>query len=238
VAPLAVCGWQALAGGRPMSRVFGAGSDALFVSLRIAGAAAALAVVLAVLRVLCWPEMRAKAINGAALLLLAVPGSFVAAAFLALQVRLQGAASALHAAQLAAALPLAILALSYVARFIYAPLRLVEEGLAALSPEMFEAAALSGHGRFSRAAAVAVPLVATHIAAGAALVFVLVLGDIAIADKLAPPGKVPATVWLFQQQHLGYDEAVFGLSLLLGAVVAAALLVAGVAVGWLRKAGS
>jgi len=238
VAPLAVCGWQALAGGRPMSRVFGAGSDALFVSLRIAGAAAALAVVLALLRAMCWPEMRAKAINGAALLLLAVPGSFLAAAFLALQLRLQAAANALHAEQLAAALPLAILALSYAVRFLYAPLRLVEEGLAALSPEMFEAAALAGHGRLSRAAAVAVPLVATHIAAGAGLVFVLVLGDIALADKLAPPGKVPATVWLFQQQHLGYDEAVFGLSLLLGAVVAAALLVAGIAVGLLRRAWS
>jgi len=236
VAPLAVCGWQALAGGKPMSGVFGAGSGALFVSLRMAGAAAALAVVLAVLRVLCWPEMRAKALNGAALFLLAVPGSFLAAAFLALQVRLQAAANAVYAEQLAAALPLAILAVSYVARFVYVPLRLVEEGLAALDPEMFDAAALAGHGRLSRAAAVAVPLVASHIAAGAALVFVLVLGDIAIADKLAPPGTVPATVWLFQQQHLGYDEAVFGLSLLLGAVVAAALLAAGVAVGLLSRA--
>jgi len=236
VAPLAVCGWQALSGGRPMSRVFGAGSDALFVSLRIAGAAAALAVVLAMLRVVCWPEMRTKAINGAALFLLAVPGSFLAAAFLALQVQLQAAANALHAGQLAAALPLAILVLSYVARLLYAPLRLVEEGLAALDPEMFDAAALAGHGRLSRAAAVAVPLVAMHIAAGSGLVFVLVLGDIALADKLAPPGKVPATVWLFQQQHLGYDEAVFGLSLLLGAVVAAALLAAGLAVGLLGRA--
>jgi ABC-type Fe3+ transport system permease subunit len=180
--------------------------------------------------------MRAKALNGAALFLLAVPGSFLAAAFLALQVRLQAAANAVYAEQLAAALPLAILAVSYVARFVYVPLRLVEEGLAALDPEMFDAAALAGHGRLSRAAAVAVPLVASHIAAGAALVFVLVLGDIAIADKLAPPGTVPATVWLFQQQHLGYDEAVFGLSLLLGAVVAAALLAAGVAVGLLSRA--
>ncbi|MGD0091869.1 MAG: ABC transporter permease subunit [Planctomycetota bacterium] len=236
VLPLAVCGWQAWAGGKPMSLVFSAGSSALVVSLRIAGAAAALAVVLVLLRTVCWPEMRVRAINGAALFLLAVPGSFLAAACLASQVELQKAARAVDAGQLAAALPLAILALSYAARFLYAPLRLVEEGLAALNPGMFEAAALAGHGRLSRAVAVAVPLVATHIAAGAALVFVLVLGDIAIADKLHPPGYAPATVWLFQMQHLGYDEAVFGLSLLLGAVAAAALLAAGLAVGWLSKA--
>lgn len=233
--PLAVCGGQALTGGKPMSAVFGAGSEALGVSLRLAGSAALLAVLAGLLRTLFWPEMRARALNGAGLVLLAVPGSYLAAAGLALQVELQTAALAVDAEELAAVLPAAILALGYVARFLYVPLRLVEEGLAALDPEMLEAAALAGHGRLSRAVAVALPLVATHLAAAAALVFVLVLGDIAIADKLAPPGHTPATVWLFQQQHLGYDEAVFGLSLLLGAAVTAALLAAGVAVGALSK---
>jgi iron(III) transport system permease protein len=224
--PMLVCGYQAFCGGRPMSRVFGAGSEALGVSLRLAGAASLLAVFVAVLRAVLWPEVRARAVTIAALFLLAVPGSFLAGAFLAMQIGLTkwldlGPDSAL---------PAAVLACSYVARFIYVPLRLVEEGLAALDPEMLDAAALSGHARLSRGVSIALPLVAAHVAAAAALVFVLVLGEVALADKLAPPGKIPATVWLFQQQHLGYDEAVFGLSLLLGATVAAVLAAAGVVV--------
>ena len=232
--PMLVCLQQALAGGKPMTRVFGAGSEALLVSLRLAGAAAALAAVLAVLRAVLWPEMRARALNAAALFLLAAPGSFLAAAVLAVQVSCTGTLTPYEGNALAeavlAGLPAAALTFGYVVRFIYLPLRLVEEGLAGLDPEMLDAAALSGHGRISRGVAIALPLVAAHVAAAAALVFVLVLGEVAMADKLHPPGVTPATVWLFQQQHLGYDEAVFGLSLLLGAVAAAALLVAGLLV--------
>ncbi|MCY3021787.1 MAG: hypothetical protein NTW87_22480 [Planctomycetota bacterium] len=223
--PMCVCLLQTLTGGRPMSTVFGAGSDALLTSVRLAGAATLLAVFVAVLRAVLWPQARVQPLNTAGLFLLAVPGSFLAAALLTAQLQLT---QCMPVQTFAAIIPPLILTLGYLARFIYVPLRLVEEGLAALDPDLFDAAALAGQNRLARGISIALPLVVPHIAAAAALVFVLSLGEVAIADKLHPPGVTPATVWLFQQQHLGYDEAVFGLSLLLGAVVAAVLLAAGI----------
>ncbi|HEY3319731.1 MAG TPA: hypothetical protein VGP72_04570 [Planctomycetota bacterium] len=230
--PLLVCLVQVLRGGRPMSAVFGAGTDALQVSVRMAGAAALLSIVLGILRLVFWPQSRARPINAACLILLTVPGSFLAAAFLSIQLNLTKWLMPGGESTLASALPAAILTVGYVARFSYIPLRLVDEGLAALDPDLMNAAAVAGHGRLSRAVSVALPLLGPHLAAGAALVLVLGLGEVAMADRLAAPGAVPATVWLFQQQHMGYDEAVFGLSLLLGALSAACLLLA----GWVASA--
>jgi ABC-type Fe3+ transport system permease subunit len=51
----------------------------------------------------------------------------------------------------------------------------------------------------------------------------LVLGEVSITATLASPGAEPATLWLFNQQHMGYDESVFALSLLLGLVSAGAV---------------
>lgn len=223
--PMLVCGVQALSNQKSLSRVFGVGVDALGVSLRLAGAAAILAGLAAVFRLLVWPEMRARAVNAAALILLAAPGIFVAAALLNVRMVLGPAVPS----GLAAAWPAAVLALGYLVRFIYLPLRLVEEGLAALDPELLEAAALAGHGRLSRGAAIALPLLLPHLAAALALVFILSLGEVPIAATLSSPGLDPATLWLFQQQHQGYDENVFGLSLLLGGVAALVLLLAGLA---------
>lgn len=233
--PMLVCAWQAQHGAKPMSQVFGAGSDSLLITARMAGAATLLAAIAAVLRLVFWPETRAPAVNTAGLFLLAIPGSFLAAALLAMQLYATEKLSPETgtpghlASVLLTAIPASILAFGYLVRFLYVPLRLVEEGLAALDPDLLDAAALAGHGRISRGISIALPLVAPHLAAASALVFILALGEVPMAVRLAPPGQVPATVWLFQQQHLGYDEAVFGLSLLLGGVAAGTLLICGLA---------
>jgi iron(III) transport system permease protein len=233
--PMGVCLLQALNSQKPMSAVFGAGTDAMVVTLRVAGAAAALSIIVAIIRLIIWPEKRAPIVNSAALLLLAVPGSFLAAALLEEQIRATALARNLQVNALVSVIPVVVLSFGYLVRFLYVPLRLVEEGVATLDGELLDAAALAGHGRVSRAVSIALPLVAPHIAAGAALVFILALGEVAMASKLAPPGMMPATVWLFNQQHMGYDEAVFGLSLLLGVLAAGALILAGFVAALLLK---
>jgi len=235
--PMSVCFIQAQNTAKPLSHVFGAGKDALGASLRMAAAAAVLSVIVAIGRLVLWPETRTRALNLAGLFLLAIPGSFLAAALLTIQMALtDGMTSASgEVSTFAAALPAATLAFAFVIRFLYVPLRLVEEGLAALDPDLLDAAALSGHGRIARAVTIALPLILPHIAAATALVFVFSLGEVPMTSRLAPPGLIPATVWLFQQQHLGYDEAVFALSLLLGGVVAGALFLGATAMGFLAK---
>ena len=235
VVPLAACMLGAFSGGQPMSRIYGLGSESLGITLRLAGAAAVISLLAGMARLIAWPETRARALNAAGLFFLAIPGSFLAAGLLAVQNAGVGWARALNAEVLGAVLPAAVLALGYTLRFIYLPMRLVEEGLSALDPDLLDAAALAGHGRLSRAVSIAFPLVLSHLAAGMALVFILSLGEIPIADKLHSPGVTPATIWLFQQQHLGYDESVFGLSLLLGGMAAGALFAAGLAAALFMK---
>lgn len=212
---------------QPLSQSFKAGLDSLGSTFRLAGAATLLSILVAVLRLVVWPDTRNPALNAAGLFLLAVPGSFLAAALL--EIYTTSAPLLKHLPlNVSAALPTAMLTLGYLMRFIYLPLRLVEEGLAGIDPDMMDAAAMAGHGRISRAVTIALPLLGSHIAAAAALVFILSLGELPIADRLHPPGVTPAMVWLFQQQHMGYDETVFGLSLLLGVVAAVTLLASGI----------
>ena len=217
--PMLACVYGALNGTQPMSHVFSAGSDAVSVTVRLAGSAALLSLLVAILRLMAWPETRARPINAMGLFLLTIPGSFLAAALLTVQTDFLPH----NSERMAAVLPVAMLAAGYVLRFIYIPLRLMEEGLAGLDPDLLAAAALSGHGRISRAITIAMPLVLPHLAAAGALVFILSIGEVPIADRLHSPGVTPAAIWLFQQQHLGYDESVFGLSLLLGTLTVAVL---------------
>jgi ABC-type Fe3+ transport system permease subunit len=233
--PLLGCFWGVQNSGKSFSPTAVA-TDAMLTSLRVAGAVALLAVLLGILRVLAWPDRRSWPLNTAALCLLAIPGSFLAAAIFSLQMYAGRNAIATGSERLAQILPGAFLGLGLLVRFIYIPLRLVEEGLASLDREMLESAALAGHGRISRAIAVALPLILPHIAAASALVFILALGEVPLCDRLTPPGVTMATVWLFQQQHMGYDEAVLGLSLLMGSVCAGTLLVTGVFAALARKA--
>jgi ABC-type Fe3+ transport system permease subunit len=206
-----------------MSSVFTAGSDALGITLRLSLAAAFLAVVFAGLRVALWPRQNTRVINWVALLLLCVPGSFLGAGLLALQIELHTAFAA------------AVLSLGYLLRFLYVPLRLVEEGLDAIPEHTLDAARLVSPSRFHLAATVALPLCAAHLLSGGLLVFLFAMSDTALPSKLAPPGAVPATVWLFQQQHLGYDEAVFGLSALLGAVAFGSILLTALVLAFLTR---
>lgn len=208
-------------------RGFEAGFAPLANSLRLAAAAAVLATLLGAVRVILWPQTSAWPLRGAGLLLLIVPGALLAGGLrsfgLAAGAFVDGAGAAGEALEMLT--PAAgLLMLGYLVRFVYLPLRLAEEGLRGLDPSLLESAELSGHGAASRGLGIALPLVWRHLLAAAALVFVLVLGELILAHHLAPPGIWPATVWLFNQQHNGYIQEVFGLCLMLGAAAFLALL--------------
>jgi ABC-type Fe3+ transport system permease subunit len=186
--------------------------------------------VLGAARVACWPRETARPLVWAGLLLLAIPGSFLAGGLLAVEggVRSWGASGAWA---LSGSL---VLAGGWLLRFLYLPLRLAEEGLRSLDPALLEAAELTGHGRLARGLGVALPLAWRHLLAAGGLVFVLALGELPLADKLSPPGAVPLSVWLFNQQHYGYTEAVFALSLLAGVAAVLGLALA-VGLAWLAR---
>ncbi|HLX63864.1 MAG TPA: ABC transporter permease subunit [Planctomycetota bacterium] len=225
--PMLACLRGVISAGKPLSYAFDAGAESLLLSARLATAAVMIGCGAAAMRILLWPEQRAGALNAASVFVLAVPGSFLAAALLTLQINAQNLAPSVDKnAQAPAVLawvfnqPQAWLACAFALRFLYVPLRLAEEALASIDPALMESAAMLGRGWWGRAGNVALPLSLGHLAAAAALVFTLALGEVPLAAVLAPPGAVPATIWLFNQQHMGYDESVFALSLLLGAVSA------------------
>ena len=214
ILPLAGCLTGACSGKKAFAEIFGAGLPALVVSLRLAGAAALAALVAGALRVACWPANSAAPLSWTGLLLLAVPGSFLAAGLLSADLQRMEVCAGLGAAGewLNRTAPGGLLlAFGYLLRFLYLPLRLADEGLRSLDPALLDAAELAGHSRFSRGLSVGLPLVWPHLLAAAGLVFVLSMGELPVSDRLAPPGAVPVSVWLFQEQHLGYSEAVFAL---------------------------
>jgi ABC-type Fe3+ transport system permease subunit len=201
---------------RSLGAAVGAGLPALWVSLRLAASVALLAVLAGALRTVCWPRTTARPLLWAGLLLLAVPGSFLAGGLLAAE----------SEARAWVTLGSLMLAWGGVLRFAYLPLRLAEEGLRSLDPALLEAAELAGHSRVACGLGIALPLVWRHLLAAGGLVFVLMLGELPLADQLSPPGAVPLSVWLFNQQHYGYSEAVFALSLLAGVASVLALALA------------
>jgi putative spermidine/putrescine transport system permease protein len=211
--PMLACLSGVLRSAKPLSASFDAGAGSLVLSARLAAAAVVLGSLAALARIVFWPDRPARAFNAAALLLLAIPGGFLAAALLTLQVKTQAAAVVNPS--------LAWLALGFALRFLFVPLLLAEGAIASQDPALLENAAALGQAPLARAFSVTVPLALGHLAAAAALVFTLAMGEVAIAATLAPPGAVPATIWLFNQQHMGYDESVFALSALLGGVTAA-----------------
>ncbi|MCW8130837.1 MAG: iron ABC transporter permease [Planctomycetota bacterium] len=238
VFPLAGCVVGVMDSAVSWSHAFKAGLEPLGVSLRLSIAAAIVAMLLAAARIVLWPNMRARTLNVAGLLVLVVPGTFLASGLLNL-----GTGLAMHASGpfewVAQAMPAGMLmAFGYVLRFVYIPMRLAEEGLRTLDPATLETAELAGQSGLMQGLGVALPQLWGHLLAAEMLVFVLALGDLPVSDTLAPPGAVPVSVWLFQQQHLGYTEAVFGLSLLVGAAAAAGLLGSGLLGTALRKLGT
>jgi len=211
--------WSAAARGWPY----------LAVSLRLAAGVALLAVLGGALRVVLWPQMRAAPLCWAGLLLLVLPGAFVASGFLTLQFKAgEWNVSWFSTSSL-------VLSMGYLLRFMYLPLRLAEEGLVGLSPAMLESAELAGHGRFSRGLTVALPLVWPHLLAAGALVFVFVLGELPLSYRLAPPGQTPVCLWLFNLQHYNYTESVFVLCLMLGGTVLVGLLGVASLSAWRRR---
>lgn len=231
--PMIACLRGVLSSGKPLSFAFDAGAESLLLSARLAAAAVLLGCAAGVARLVCWPDRRADALNFAGVLVLAVPGAFVAASLFTIQINAQHAAASGFGKLLNQ--PLAWLACGFALRFLYVPLRLTEEAAASIPPALLESAAVLGQNSFRRAVSVALPLSLGHLAAAAALIFTLTLGEVAIAATLAPPGAVPATIWLFNQQHMGYDESVFALSLLLGAVSAVAIGIGALGAKWAAR---
>lgn len=239
--PLAGCAAGVIGGHASWTHAFKAGFEPLGVSLRLSLAAAIVAMLVAAARIAVWPNMRARPLNAASLLLLVIPGSFLAGGLMGLDVGISQQLESTGAAGqwLANAMPAGMLmAFGYVLRFVYLPLRLAEEGLRTLDPATLEAAELAGQPGLAQGLGVALPQLWGHLLAAEALVFVLALGELPVSDKLAPPGAVPVSVWLFQQQHLGYTEAVFGLSLLVGIAAGIGLFGAGILGAALRKWGT
>ncbi|MEI6235376.1 MAG: hypothetical protein WCT04_20155 [Planctomycetota bacterium] len=222
--PMLSCMHGVLSSGKALSVSFDAGAESLGLSARLAAAAVLIAVGMAAARIVFWPETRAHAVTSAGLFLLAIPGTFLGVALFSLQLDATSILSGLQQ-------PLAWMAAGLALRFLYVPLRLADEAVASIDPSILESAALLGHGRTSKAMGVVLPLSSGHLAAAAALVFALVLGEVPVASILAPPGAAPATIWLFGQQHMGYDESVFALSLLLGVTTAVVIALG----AWLGK---
>ena len=225
--PMAACASGIRPGPTGWPETFLVSADALGLSVRLAGAVALLSALVGIARLLSWPDARTRPLNAAGLFLLAIPGSFLAAAIFTLQLSAEDFAAGMEWDRLAALIPAASLGLALLARFIYVPLRLIDEGIAALDSELLDVAALSGHGRLSTGVSIVLPLLLPHLAAATALVFILALGEIPLADRLSPPGAMTAMVWLFGQQHMAYDAKVFALSFLMGAVSGGMLLLAG-----------
>lgn len=232
VIPMLGCAAGAFGTRMPLSPAIQEGWPFLAVSLRLATGVALLAVLAGALRVVVWPRMAVPALHCSGLLLLALPGSFVAAGLFAIQL---GAREwdipRLSASSL-------VLSLGYLLRFIYLPLRLTEEGLRGIDPAMLESAELAGHPRLSQGLSIALPMVWPHLLAAGALVFVFVLGELPLSQRLAPPGQTPVCLWLFNLQHYGYTERVFTLCLMLGLVVLLGLLCAAGFTVWRKREAS
>ena len=223
VVPIAGCVIPVLQSSMPFTRTFGPGLNALGDSARLASAGALFVWAFTAARVVFWPTLTSHWLGTASLFLLVVPGCFLASGLLTLMAWDHNGPGLIPG--------IAWLALGYSLRFLYLPLRLTEEGLRTLDPALFEAAALAGHSRLSQGLNIALPLVSRHCFAGAALAWVLAFGELPLSVRLHPPGVTPAAVWLFDQQHYGYTEDVFALSLLSG-LTAALLLFGG---GWLAS---
>ena len=226
--PMLACLYGVVSSGKALSVSFDAGAASLGLSVRLAAAAVLLACGLAALRVLIRGDRRSQAVRIASVFLLAIPGSFLGVSILSLQIDATSALPFLR-------VPLLWVALGFALRFLYVPMRLADEARASIDSALIESAALLGHGRWSRAASVVLPLSMGHLTAAAALVFALALGEVPVASILAPPGSIPATIWLFGQQHMGYDESVFALSLLLGAATCGTIAMGAAAARWAAR---
>ncbi len=233
--PIAGCGIGAFTGEQKAGQAFAVGLPYLFHAFRLAAAAGILAVIAGSVRIILWPDSRATPLRASALLLLIVPGAFLAAGLLTADVQarvgldLMGPLGQSFNRMFPAELTLVF---GFAFRFIYLPLRLTEEGLRGLDPAILESAELAGHSRLHRGLGVALPMLWRHLLCAGALVFILGLGDLPVSAKLAPPGAMPASVWLFERQHQGYTEEVFAASLLLGIAAMLALVFAGGITQW------
>jgi ABC-type Fe3+ transport system permease subunit len=99
----------------------------------------------------------------------------------------------------------------------------------AIPRELLEAAQLDGAGPFRQLVFVVWPLTRGAVGVVAAAVAALALGEHETAARVAAPGWDPFAKLLFYAMHYGSDADVAALSLLLlGSLVAAALLALGV----------
>lgn len=133
---------------------------------------------------------------------------------------LPGVVAGLGAAQLASRTGLypwlapsgALLLLALTARFAFVAWLPLREPV---DRAQLEAAELSGLSPFRTWRRIVAPAILPRAGATAAVVFVLVLGEIGPVVLLSPPGRLTASQHLFNLMHYGYDGVVASLALFL-----------------------
>jgi ABC-type Fe3+ transport system permease subunit len=107
-----------------------------------------------------------------------------------------------------------LLGLAFAARAAYVAWRPLRD---AVEPSQLEAAELAGWSRWRTWTRVELPALRPRLLAAGAVVFALSIGEIGASVLLAPPGRPPVVLSLFNLMHYGYDGTVAGLALALAA---------------------
>jgi iron(III) transport system permease protein len=117
------------------------------------------------------------------------------------------------------------LPLAYAARFTPYAVGAVAVAFAQIATELDDAAAVEGAGWWQTLRRVLMPLSWRSVFAGAAVVFVLGMREIAASVLLYPPGNDTITMQVFQMMHYGADEQIAALCLMLVGVTLVPLAV-------------
>jgi len=92
--------------------------------------------------------------------------------------------------------------------------RAVANGRRRIAPEWHEAAQLAGLRRVGRRRWITGPLLADSVAVGAAVAFILAVGDVQITQMLSAPGSGTLALRLFTFLHFGPTHVAASLALL------------------------
>ncbi len=101
------------------------------------------------------------------------------------------------------------------------------QALRTVSPEMLDAAAVDGAGRWARFWRVGLPSRLSAVALTWLVVLVLSLGDLAATVLVVPPGMTTLSLRIFDLLHTGVQDRVAGICLTLVGIAAVAAWAAG-----------
>jgi iron(III) transport system permease protein len=120
----------------------------------------------------------------------------------------------------------AIVILAQSARCLPYAMLIIWPMLRSLPPELFESAALDGHGPWGQVWRVALPLSRRAIAASWSVAFVLAFGELPATNLLQPPGVTTITFRIWTLLHTGVESHLAGVALVMLSVVAGAAILA------------